>query len=149
MRHICYDINRGCPVEATLEVIGGKWKGVILYHLLEGTRQFGEFRRLLPNITQRMLTLQLRELERDGLINRKVYAQVPPKVEYSLTDAGRSLSPIILLMREWGVAFLASQAQANAAAAGLLRRPATPQGAGNGADQARVAVQSVPVSVPR
>ncbi|WP_100616891.1 winged helix-turn-helix transcriptional regulator [Bacillus cereus] len=90
-----------CPVEAMVEVIGGKWKGVILYHLLDGTKRFNELKRLKPNITQRMLTLQLRELEADGIIHREVYREVPPKVEYSLTDLGESLRPVILLMMEW------------------------------------------------
>jgi DNA-binding HxlR family transcriptional regulator len=106
MRHSCYDSNEGCPVEATLEVIGGKWKGVILYHLLDGKRRFGEFRRLLPDVTQRMLTNQLRELERDGVIHREVFAEVPPRVEYSLTAFGQTLAPIILLMRDWGRNYL-------------------------------------------
>lgn len=92
----------GCSVEATLDVIGGKWKGVVLFHLLEKTRRFNELRRLLPNVTQRVLTLQLRELEEDGLIHREVYAEIPPKVEYSLTAFGRTLEPIIVLLREWG-----------------------------------------------
>ncbi|PDY03442.1 MarR family transcriptional regulator [Bacillus cereus] len=90
-----------CPVEAMVEVIGGKWKGVILYHLLDGTKRFNELKRLKPNITQRMLTLQLRELEADGIIHREVYREVPPKVEYSLTEIGESLRPVILLMMEW------------------------------------------------
>ncbi|MGZ7151367.1 winged helix-turn-helix transcriptional regulator [Bacillus sp. BC08] len=90
-----------CPVEAMVEVIGGKWKGVILYHLLDGTKRFNELKRLKPNITQRMLTLQLRELEADGIIHREVYREVPPKVEYSLTELGESLRPMILLMMEW------------------------------------------------
>ena len=84
-----------------VEVIGGKWKGVILYHLLDGTKRFNELKRLKPNITQRMLTLQLRELEADGIIHREVYREVPPKVEYSLTELGESLRPVILLMMEW------------------------------------------------
>ena len=92
----------GCPVEATLAVIGGKWKGVILYHLMSGTKRFNEFRRLMPDITQRMLTLQLRELEKDGIIHREIFKEVPPKVEYSLTEFGRTLEPIIKLMRDWG-----------------------------------------------
>lgn len=92
----------GCPVEATLGVIGGKWKGVILYHLMSGTKRFNEFRRLMPDITQRMLTLQLRELEKDGIIHREIFKEVPPKVEYSLTEFGRTLEPIIKLMRDWG-----------------------------------------------
>ncbi|MFD3445963.1 winged helix-turn-helix transcriptional regulator [Microbacteriaceae bacterium 4G12] len=92
-----------CPVEAAVEVIGGKWKGVILYHLLDGTKRFNELKRLNTNITQRMLTLQLRELEADGIVHREVYREVPPKVEYSLTEVGQTLRPIILLMREWGI----------------------------------------------
>ncbi|MBY9082174.1 helix-turn-helix transcriptional regulator [Paenibacillus sp. HN-1] len=94
--------DQGCPVEYTLDVIGGKWKGVLLYHLISGTKRFGEFRKICPAITQRMLTLQLRELEEDGIIHREVFHQVPPKVEYSLTEFGRTLVPIILLMRDWG-----------------------------------------------
>lgn len=89
-------------MEATLEVIGGKWKGVILYHLISGTKRFNEFRRLMPDITQRMLTLQLRELEKDGIVHREIYREVPPKVEYSLTEFGHTLEPIIMLMRDWG-----------------------------------------------
>ncbi|TYP75442.1 winged helix-turn-helix transcriptional regulator [Paenibacillus methanolicus] len=92
----------GCPVEFTLDVIGGKWKSVLLYHLIGGTKRFNEFRRICPNITQRMLTLQLRELEQDGIVHREVYQQVPPKVEYSLTTFGRTLEPIIMSMKQWG-----------------------------------------------
>ncbi|MGN4425905.1 winged helix-turn-helix transcriptional regulator [Bacillus cereus group sp. MYBK30-1] len=94
--------KEGCPVETTLDVIGGKWKGILLYHLIDGKKRFNEFRKLYPGITQRMLTLQLRELERDGVIHREVYKEVPPKVEYSLTEFGRTLEPIILLMKDWG-----------------------------------------------
>lgn len=97
-----YDCVYGCSVEATLDVIGGKWKGVILFHLLGGTKRFGELRRILPDVTQRMLTLQLRELEEAGIVHREVYREVPPKVEYSLTPFGKSLQPILLLMRDWG-----------------------------------------------
>src|SRR6187402_1229240 len=93
----------GCPVEAALDVIGNKWKGIILYHLLSGTKRFNELRRLIPSVTQRVLTLQLRELESDGVVHRKVYAEVPPKVEYSMTSTGRSLEPIINALRDWGV----------------------------------------------
>lgn len=92
----------GCALEAALNVIGNKWKGAILYHLLSGTRRFNELKRLIPNITQRMLTLQLRELEKHEIIIRKIYPQIPPKVEYSLTDSGKSLKPILLSLREWG-----------------------------------------------
>lgn len=92
-----------CPVEAALDLIGGKWKAVILFRLFEGTRRFNELRRLHPNITPRMLTNQLRELERDGLVHREVYAQVPPKVEYSLTPEGRMLRPVLLALKRWGL----------------------------------------------
>lgn len=94
--------SEGCPVETTLDVIGGKWKGIILFHLIDGKKRFNEFQKLHPCITQRMLTLQLRELERDGVIHREVYKEVPPKVEYSFTEFGRTLEPIILLMKDWG-----------------------------------------------
>lgn len=93
-----------CPVEGALDLIGGKWKGSILYKLAEETRRFNALRRLLPKLSQRQLTNQLREMEADGLINRKVYAVVPPKVEYSLTARGRSLMPILLALKDWGVA---------------------------------------------
>ncbi|WP_432453308.1 MULTISPECIES: winged helix-turn-helix transcriptional regulator [unclassified Agarivorans] len=106
MSHSDYDCNNGCPVEATLEVIGGKWKGIVLYHLLSETIRFNELRRLMPEITQRMLTKQLRELEADNLISRKIYAEVPPKVEYSITTYGKSLTPIIEALHAWGVQHL-------------------------------------------
>ena len=102
MRHDRYNCNFGCPVEATLELIGGKWKGVILYHLLERTYRFGELKKVMPGVTQRMLTKQLRELEQDGIINRKVFAEVPPRVEYSVTELGESLRELVTMMREWG-----------------------------------------------
>ncbi|BDI28352.1 MarR family transcriptional regulator [Capsulimonas corticalis] len=95
-----------CPVEATLDVIGGKWKGVILFHLMDGTKRFGEMRRLVPAATQQMLTAQLRELEQAGVVHREVYREVPPKVEYSLTPFGHSLCPIINLMFDWGVEYM-------------------------------------------
>jgi DNA-binding HxlR family transcriptional regulator len=96
-----------CPVQATINVIGGKWKPLILYYLLQGTKRYGELTRLLPpEVTQRMLTLQLRELESDGVINRTVYPEVPPKVEYSMTEFGRSLEPILLLMVDWGEEYI-------------------------------------------
>jgi len=91
-----------CPAQRTLDVIGGRWKVPILYHLFRKTCRFSELRRQLPGCTQKMLTQQLRELERDGVVHRKVYPQVPPKVEYSLTDLGRSLKPIIAAMCRWG-----------------------------------------------
>lgn len=91
-----------CPVKATMEVIGGKWKPIILYYLKDGTQRFGELQRLIPNITKKMLTQQLRELERDEIIERKVFHQVPPKVEYSLAKYGKSLKPVLEAMAAWG-----------------------------------------------
>lgn len=98
-----YDCSPGCPVEAALEQIGGKWKGVVLYHLADGTKRFNELSRLAGSVTQRTLTKQLRELETDGIISRTVYPVVPPKVEYALTPKGESLIPIIMALRDWGV----------------------------------------------
>ena len=95
-----------CPVAATLDAIGGKYKALILWHLLDGTRRFGELRKLIPQTTQKMLTQQLRELESDNLITRKVYPVVPPKVEYTLSDLGQSLQPILNAMREWGTDYM-------------------------------------------
>jgi DNA-binding HxlR family transcriptional regulator len=94
--------NPLCPVGLTVEMVGGKWKGVILYFLLSGTLRFSELRKKIPGITQRMLTLQLRELESDGLVERTVYAVVPPRVEYALSPWGRSLEPVLRAMRDWG-----------------------------------------------
>lgn len=91
-----------CGIDLTLAVIGGKWKAAILYHLAQQTMRFSELQRQFPDITRKMLTQQLRELERDGLVHREVYPQVPPKVEYWLTDKGRSIKPILDLMCEWG-----------------------------------------------
>jgi DNA-binding HxlR family transcriptional regulator len=91
-----------CPVKLTTDVIGGKWKPLILFYLESGTKRFGELRRLIPGMTKKMLTQHLRDLERDEVIRRKVYAVVPPKVEYSLTKHGESLKPILKLMSAWG-----------------------------------------------
>ena len=91
-----------CPVTTALAVIGGKWKPVILYQLRDGPLRFGVLRRVVPRVTQKMLTQQLRELERDGIIRRKVYTVVPPKVEYSLSSYGATLKPLLLGMCEWG-----------------------------------------------
>jgi DNA-binding HxlR family transcriptional regulator len=93
---------RRCPAEQTLLVIGGSWKVPILWHLAKGPRRFSELRRELAPVTAKMLTQQLRELESDGVVARKVYAQVPPKVEYSLTGLGKSLMPVVLSMCKWG-----------------------------------------------
>ncbi|MEM6505326.1 MAG: helix-turn-helix domain-containing protein [Planctomycetota bacterium] len=100
-----YSWKTGCDVEATLSVIGGRWKPILLCHLLSGRRRFGELRRLTPNATERMITLQLRELESDGVISRHVFAEVPPRVEYEMTDYGRSLEPILVAMQDWGRGF--------------------------------------------
>ena len=91
-----------CAVRAALSVIGGKWKPVIARYLMLGTRRFGELRRLMPEVTQKMLTQQLRELERGGIVDRKIYQQVPPKVEYSLTAYGRTLQPVLRELCKWG-----------------------------------------------
>ena len=96
-------IPENCPVDDALGVLVGKWKHMILLYLLqEGTKRFNELKRMMPGITQKMLTKQLRELEDEGIIERKVYAQVPPKVEYSITEYGRSLEPVLQAMHEWG-----------------------------------------------
>lgn len=103
VRHSRFDCSPGCAVEAAISLIDGKWKCVVLFHLLENeVLRFNEIRRLIPNVTPRMLTNQLRELEADGLINRKVYAEVPPKVEYRLSELGRSLEPILIALKQWG-----------------------------------------------
>jgi DNA-binding HxlR family transcriptional regulator len=95
-----------CPMEISLDLIGGKWKALILWHLaMDGTLRFGMLRKLFSKVTQKMLTQQLRELERDGLVHRKVYPEVPPKVEYSLTPMGQSVLPILQALNQWGQGF--------------------------------------------
>lgn len=91
-----------CPAEFTLAMIGGRWKIPLIFHLLGGAKRFSELSRALGGVTQKMLTQQLREMERHGLVERKIYAQVPPKVEYSLTPLGRSLKPVVDAMCRWG-----------------------------------------------
>jgi len=108
-RHTAFLGSSGCSVEGVLDLIDGKWKGVILYHLLKGTLRFNEIRRKMPKVTQRMLTNQLRELEADRLLIRKVYPEVPPRVEYSLSERGRSLEPVIMALKQWGDANLSSE----------------------------------------
>lgn len=98
--------NYSCPVEATLELIGGKYKALILFHLIDQTLRFNQLQKLIPQATPKMLTQQLRELENDGLISRTVYPVVPPKVEYSLTDFGESIIPILNAMCNWGADYL-------------------------------------------
>ncbi len=92
-----------CPVEAALRLIGGKYKGLILWHLTGGAMRYGALSRLVPRATPKMLTQQLRELERDGLVTRKVFPVVPPKVEYALTASGETLSPVLHALYDWGV----------------------------------------------
>lgn len=102
------------PIDAALEVIGGKFKVSILYHLRSETLRFGELRKCIPSVTQRMLTKQLRELEQDGLVDRKIYPEVPPKVEYSLTAAGRTFIPILQALCNWGKKRIAEAEQKRA-----------------------------------
>lgn len=103
-----------CPVEATLRLVGGKYKAVILWHLMDvGTLRYHELHRRIPRATDKMLAQQLRELERDGLLRRAVYPVVPPKTEYSLTDFGRSLAPILDEMCRWGEWYLAQSSSAS------------------------------------
>lgn len=97
-----------CPVETTLTLIGNKWKVLILRELMSGTRRFGELKKSIGSVSQKVLTSQLRDMENGGLVNRRVYAEVPPRVEYSLTELGHSLSPILDAMRNWGEGYKAS-----------------------------------------
>jgi DNA-binding HxlR family transcriptional regulator len=106
MRHASYEGASGCYIEAALEVLADKWKGVILYHLLDEPKRFNELKRMFPELSHRILTRQLRELEIDGVISRKIYPEIPPKVEYSLTDLGRLLKPTLLALEAWGVRYV-------------------------------------------
>ncbi|MDR1376623.1 MAG: helix-turn-helix transcriptional regulator [Synergistaceae bacterium] len=101
MKYVEYE----CPLALALEVIGGKWKALVLYHLRKGKLRTSEIRRRLPNITQKMLTQQLRELERDGLVRRQVFDAVPPKVEYSLTGLGETVKPFLIDLCSWGYVY--------------------------------------------
>ena len=105
------DQNDNCPVEATLDLIGGKYKALILWHLSDGKLRFSQLRQRISKATPKMLTQQLRELESQALIHREVYPVIPPKVEYSLTETGRSLMPILVAMRDWGAQYLRSRDQ--------------------------------------
>lgn len=102
----CCHAGYNCPVDTTLSMIGGKYKALILWHLIGHTLRFGELKRLIPQATAKMLTQQLRELEENGLLTRTVYPVVPPKVEYALTALGMSIKPILLVMYDWGTDFL-------------------------------------------
>ncbi|GCE48209.1 HxlR family transcriptional regulator [Thermosporothrix hazakensis] len=99
----------GCPVDATLNVISGKWKPQILRLLFQGTRRFGVLQRSIPGISRHVLTTQLRELEQDGIIQRTVFAEVPPKVEYSLTEFGKTLEPVLTGLLTWGEHYIQQQ----------------------------------------
>ena len=110
----------GCAVETTLTVIGGLWKPVLLFHLLQGKLRFNALCRLTPSATARMITLQLRELEADGVVGRTVFPEVPPRVEYELTELGRSLAPVLLSMRDWGTRLQASNRPADTPAQDLV-----------------------------
>lgn len=123
-----------CAVESTIEVIGGRWKVLILRELFQGVKRFGQLHRALQGITQKMLTQQLREMERDGLIHREVYLQVPPKVEYSLTPLGESLKPIIAVMHEWGTRFLQRKMEDTVQADAHWTRPSESQVASSNPD---------------
>jgi DNA-binding HxlR family transcriptional regulator len=103
-RFAAYDCSPGCPVEGALEQISGKWKGLVVYHLMDGPLRFSELRRRTSNVTQRSLTKQLRELEADGILHRKVFAVVPPRVDYSLTPKGEKLREIVMALHAWGTA---------------------------------------------
>ena len=96
------DLPAGCPVEAALDVLAGKWKGMLIFHLLGGTRRFNQLLRLCPGINQRMLTKQLRELEEAGIVSRTVFPVVPPRVDYALTAVGCSLKPVTMALAAWG-----------------------------------------------
>ena len=102
-------ITENCPVAATLELIGGKYKALILWHLADGKLRFSQLQKLVKNATPKMLTQQLRELENQQLIHREVFPVIPPHVEYSLTELGKSLLPILVAMRDWGAGYMKSQ----------------------------------------
>ena len=112
------NIEYQCSMELTLDLIGGKWKALILWHLGERTLRFSELKKELPKITQKMFTQQLRELEASGLVNRFIYRQIPPKVEYSLTPVGKSLLPILETLCQWGVNYAAITESSNETNAG-------------------------------
>ena len=118
MERVTYQNIEHCPVTFTMEIIGGKWKLLIMYLVSNGINRFGKMSMMLRAISKQMLTTQLRELESDGIIERRIYAEIPPRVEYFLTPKGQSLLPIITLMKEWGQSYL----QEERPEAGELRR---------------------------
>lgn len=118
-------ITENCPVEATLDLIGGKYKALILWHLSEGTLRFSELHKAIKSATAKMLTQQLRELEKDQLIHREVFPVIPPKVEYSLTELGHSLMPILVAMRDWGADYLRTSKDMETCCFMMNKSPAT------------------------
>src|SRR5271155_1194974 len=130
--------HTNCAVKLTASIIGGKWKPSLLFHLEGRTRRFCELQRLIPGLTKKMLTQHLRELERDGIVHRKVYAEVPPRVEYSLTRHGESLKPILKLMSAWGNRHRARYGMP----AAHTHKPETP------ANPVEAAVQETPLTSP-
>ena len=118
-----------CPTTAALDILGGKWKVFILSQLVQGTRRFGELKKAIPGVTQKMLTQQLRELEDVGLVTRKIYPEVPPRVEYTLSAHGRTLGPVLRALNEWGQQHRAFLGLTDAPLAGWLSAPprATPE----------------------
>ena len=109
-----YECHQGCPVEATLDLIGGRWKGVILFNLIGGPVRFNELRRRMPDVSQRVMTRQLRELEAADIVSRTLTPTVPPRVDYALTEHGATLAPVIQAMRDWGHVYLDAKKAAGA-----------------------------------
>lgn len=103
-KHTRFCCHHGCPVEATLQMIGGKWKGILLYHLMDAQKplRFGQLLQAVGTVTRPVMTRQLKEMIRDGLVTREVFPVVPPRVEYALSDKGRTLIPVLLALKEWG-----------------------------------------------
>ena len=110
MNEFC-SLQQRCPITVTMRLVGGKYKVVLLWHLMHGTLRYSELHRVAPEATDKMLAQQLRELEAQHLINREVFPVIPPKVEYSLTETGKSLLPILVAMRDWGAKYMRSQDQ--------------------------------------
>lgn len=147
VRHSRFDCTPGCSVEATVGLIDGKWKSVILFHLLDRTLRFGELSRILATVTPRMLTNQLRELEEDGLVVRTVYPQVPPKVEYSLSPLGRSMEPVLLALKAWGDANIGRFGKPNGLDPREKQNPLAPTGQTAGGHQ-WAKFDPVPIAIP-
>lgn len=113
--------QQACPAETAISLLGSKWKLLILRELFKGMRRFGELSRSVPGISQKMLTQQLRQMEEDGLVSRKIYPEVPPRVEYSLTDIALSLKPVLDAMHKWGTKYVMLYGKTAAKAAGAVK----------------------------